>query len=168
MRRIRTFAVATVWVGALAYGGAGHAPSAQSAAMPHTVLAPAELKWGPASPALPAGATSSLISGDPAKEGQPFVIRVKFPDGYRIAPHWHPTDEHVTVMQGTFMIGMGEKFDKAALKSLPIGGYAHTVAKTPHFATTKGETIVQVHGIGPFTLTYVNPEDDPRKKTSAR
>jgi quercetin dioxygenase-like cupin family protein len=166
MTKIRMLALVAVWTIAFAQGAAGLAPLPQSPAMPHTVVAAAELKWGPASPALPPGATSTLVSGDPAKEGQPFVIRVKFPDGYRIAPHWHPTDEHVTVLQGTFLIGMGEKFDKAAMKSLTVGGYAHTVAKVPHFAAAKGEAIVQVHGLGPFTLNYVNPEDDPRKKTS--
>jgi hypothetical protein len=167
MRRTHTLATVAAAILVLT-GSAGWAWSPQSPAAPHAVLTAAEVKWGPASPALPPGASGALISGDPAKEGQPFVLRVKFPDGYQIAPHWHPTDEHVTVLQGTFLIGMGEKFDKAALKSLGVGGYAHTVAKMPHFAAAKGETIVQVHGIGPFTLTYVNPDDDPRKKTSAK
>jgi quercetin dioxygenase-like cupin family protein len=168
MTKVRALAAVAVWTAALTSGTAGTAPLPQSPAHAHIAMTPAELKWGAASPALPAGATSAVIYGDPSKEGQPFVFRVKLPDGYRIAPHWHPTDEHVTVLQGTFLMGMGEKFEKGALKSLGVGAYAHTTAKTPHFALTKGETIVQVHGVGPFTLTYANPEDDPRKKTSAR
>jgi hypothetical protein len=164
MTTIRKLAFVVAGAVVITSGAAGRAVE-QASAQPHTVVNAAEVKWGPASPALPPGATSMLLSGDPSKEGQAFAIRVKLPDGYRIPPHWHPTDEHVTVLQGTFMIGMGEKFDKAALKPLTVGGYAHTIAKMPHFALTKGETIVQVHGVGPFTLTYVNSEDDPRKKT---
>jgi quercetin dioxygenase-like cupin family protein len=166
MTQVRMLTVVAFGIAVLGSRAAGQSPSSQSSSMPHMVTAASDLKWGPSSPALPPGTTSALLAGDPAKAGESFVIRVKFPDGYRIPPHWHPTDEHVTVLQGTFMMAMGEKFDEAALKTLTVGGYAHTTAKTPHYALAKGETIVQVHGVGPFTLTYVNPADDPRKKSS--
>ena len=105
----------------------------------------------------------TVVSGDPGKPGL-FVVRLKLPAGYKINPHWHPTDEHVTVLSGTFALGMGEKFDQAAMTELPVGGYALLPAQMRHYAMAKGETTVQVHGQGPFTLTYVNPADDPSKR----
>lgn len=128
----------------------------------HLMVAPDQVKWGPAPPSLPAGAQLAVIEGDPSKAA-PFVIRGKFPDGYRIPPHWHPTDERVTVIQGTFGIGLGEKFDPAAGREMPAGSYAMMPKGTRHFAWAKGETVIQVAGVGPFVVNYVNQEDDPRK-----
>jgi ketosteroid isomerase-like protein len=127
------------------------------------VMLPASgLTWADAPPVLPAGAKMAVVSGDPGKP-EPFAIRVQLPSGYKIAPHWHPTDEHVTVLSGTFSLGMGEKFDQAALKDLSAGGYASMPAEMRHFATTKGATTIQVDGMGPFAVNYVNPADDPSK-----
>lgn len=123
----------------------------------------ADLKWGPAPPAFNAGAQMTLIDGDPGKPG-PFVIRVKFPSGFKVMPHWHPADESVTVISGTLAAGMGDKWDDAAMKTFTAGGFARMPRKTTHYVQAKEETIVQVHGTGPFALTYVNPNDDPRKK----
>jgi hypothetical protein len=86
------------------------------------------------------------------------------PDGYRIGPHWHPTDENVTVLSGTLGAGMGDKFDPAAGTFLKSGGFVCMPKKMHHYAWAKGPTIIQVHGIGPFAFTYVNPADDPRNK----
>jgi quercetin dioxygenase-like cupin family protein len=133
----------------------------QQAPKAHVMMAPADVQWGEGPPALPKGAEAFVLSGDPGKPG-PFAIRLRFPAGYKIAPHWHPTDEHVTVLSGTFSMGMGEKFDAAATKDLPVGGYAVMPAEMRHFAWTKSGAVVQVHGIGPFALTYVDPADDPR------
>lgn len=120
-----------------------------------------QLKWGD-NPSLP-GAKVALIEGPP-NEAKPFMMRIKFPANYKIAPHFHSGIEHVTVISGTFRMGHGEKFD--AKKTVPLG--PGTVAimqpKTPHFALTEKETVVQVHGVGPWTLTFVNPADDPRKQ----
>lgn len=127
------------------------------------MVAASGLTWGDAPPVLPAGAKMAVVSGDPAK-AELFAVRVQLPSGYKIAPHWHPTDEHVTVLSGTFSLGMGEKFDQAALKDLSAGGYASLPAEMRHFATTKGVTTIQVDGMGPFVLNYVNPADDPSKK----
>jgi hypothetical protein len=122
---------------------------------------PGELKWMDGPAALPRGGQFALLEGDPAKEG-PFVFRAKWPDGYRVPPHTHPKTERITVISGTFNIGMGEKFDEASMKSMPAGSYGHWPAGMTHFASAAGETIIQVHGIGPWQIKYVNPADDPR------
>jgi quercetin dioxygenase-like cupin family protein len=129
----------------------------------HTAVAPADVKWGPAPPVLPAGAQVAVLDGNPFAPGF-FSIRLKFPDGYRIAPHWHPTDENVTVIQGTFRVGMGDKYNEAAMLELPTGGFGKLPRTMRHYAGAKGETIVQIYGEGPFVVNYVNPADDPSKK----
>jgi hypothetical protein len=120
-----------------------------------------DLEWrdGPAS--LPKGAKIAVLEGDPTKEG-PFVFRVKVPDGYRIPVHTHPKTERVTVISGTFNIGMGDKFDKSATKPMPAGTYGYWEAGMKHFVWINGETVAQFHGIGPWTINYVDPKDDPR------
>lgn len=130
----------------------------------HVATTADELKWGPAPAGLPPGAELAVVSGDPSKAGLPFTMRVKFPDGYQVPPHWHPTDENVTVIQGTINLGAGDKFDQSATKALPAGSFALMPKNMHHFAWASGETIVQIHGIGPFAINYVNPADDPRKK----
>jgi ketosteroid isomerase-like protein len=140
-------------------------PPAPPAPVPghHTHVAPPQLTWGDAPPALPAGAKFAVVSGDPGKP-EPFVVRLQLPSGYTVAPHWHPTDEHVTVLTGTLSLGMGETFDKAALQDLPVGGYALLPAEMRHYAVAKTAATIQVHGTGPFVINYVNPADDPSKK----
>jgi quercetin dioxygenase-like cupin family protein len=103
------------------------------------------------------------IEGDPSKSG-PFTLRIKLPDGYRIPPHWHPADEHVTVVQGTFVLGIGEKFEQTGGHELGAGAFALMPSGTRHYASAKGETVVQLHGVGPWGINYVNAADDPRKK----
>jgi quercetin dioxygenase-like cupin family protein len=129
----------------------------------HVAVRADDIKWGPAPPSLPPGAQAAIIMGDPSKSG-PYVIRAKFPDGYKVPPHWHPTDENVTVLQGTFMAGKGDKFSADASTALAAGSFVCMPKGMRHFAWAKGETIIQVHGMGPFEITYVNPSDDPRKK----
>ena len=126
------------------------------------VVAPRDVKWADAPPSLPRGAKVAVLEGDPGKEG-PFVLRVRMPDGYKIAPHTHPKPERVTIISGTMFIGMGDKFDEARGKEMPAGSYGSWPAGMKHFAWVKGETVVQLHGTGPWTITYVNPDDDPRK-----
>jgi quercetin dioxygenase-like cupin family protein len=128
----------------------------------HTVHMPDALKW--TEPAVLPGAKMAMIQGDPAKEGL-FVYRFKFPANYKVPPHFHKAGENVTVLAGTFFIGLGEKFDQGSGKELPVGGFIAIPPKHPHFAWAGSqETIVQVHGVGPTDLTFVNPADDPRKK----
>lgn len=130
-----------------------------------SVYAPTDVTWqeGPAS--LPAGAKLAVLEGDLTKAG-PFTMRLMVPDGYRVPPHSHGNIEHLTVVSGTFYVGMGEKFDESAGRELPAGSFAFMPAGMRHFAWTKGETVVQVHGVGPWSITYVNPTDDPRKSAA--
>ena len=124
--------------------------------------APDKIKWKEGPPSLPKGAMIAVLEGDPNKEGA-FVFRLKLPDGYRVPPHTHPKTERVTVISGMFNIGMGDKFDEKATKPMPAGTYGYWPAGMKHFVWAKGETILQFHGMGPWSIQYVNPVDDPRK-----
>ena len=132
------------------------------ATTPPALMTPDEIKWVPAPDALPAGAMFAVLDGDPGKEGAPFTVRLKMPDGYKIMPHWHPTTENVTVVSGDFIAGMGDSVDEKAAKDFPAGSFASMPANMHHYAWAKGPTVVQVHGMGPFQITYVNSADDPR------
>ena len=120
-----------------------------------------KLKWQDGPPSLPAGAKFAVLEGDPSKSG-PFVLRIKLPDGYRIPPHTHPKPERVTILAGTFNLGMGETFDATQGEVLPVGTYGTWPAGMKHYVWVEGETIVQIHGDGPWAIKYVNPADDPR------
>jgi len=121
------------------------------------------LNWGPAPPVFPKGAKMAVLYGDPSKPGELFIVRLKVPAGYKIPAHWHPTDENVTVISGTFNMGMGDKLDPAKSKGFPAGSFVVAPAKVNHFAFAKNAAIVEVSAIGPFAMTYVNPADDPTK-----
>jgi quercetin dioxygenase-like cupin family protein len=129
----------------------------------HVMITPDEVKWGPAPPSLPPGAELAVLSGDPGKAGGAFTIRAKFPAGYKVPPHWHPTDENVVVVSGTMMFGQGTKFDAAAMHESPAGSFAVMPRGMRHFAMAKEESVVQIYGTGPFAVNYVNAADDPRK-----
>jgi len=144
----------------LLYGAARAAESA------HAMLTPGEIRWADAPPVLPPGAKLAVLYGDPAKDSL-FVVRLKMPAGYKIPAHWHPTDENVTVISGSFLMGMGEALDAGQTRPYPAGSFVTMPAKTNHFALTKGETIVEVTAMGPFSITYVNPADDPSKARAA-
>jgi len=124
---------------------------------------PDKIEWKDGPSSLPKGAKIAVLEGDPTKEG-PFVFRVKVPDGYRIPVHTHPKTERVTVISGTFNIGMGEKFDAKTTQAMPAGTYGHWATGMKHFVWIKGETVVQFHGMGPWSIQYVNPADDPRNQ----
>ncbi len=128
----------------------------------HTMIVPSEIKWSDV-PSLPPGAQIAVIEG-PMNQAVPITARIKFPANYRLPAHTHPVIEHVTVISGTFNMGAGDKLDIAKTKALPPGGFAIMQPGTPHFAWTSEETVVQVHSVGPWGVTYVNPADDPRKK----
>lgn len=122
-----------------------------------------QIIWGPAPPIFPPGAQFAVLQGDPSKAGEIFTIRLRFPSGYVLPPHTHPTPEYITVIRGHFLAGMGEDFARAALTRFDAGDFTTMPAAMAHFAMTRGITEVQVHAIGPFALTYVHPEDDPTK-----
>jgi quercetin dioxygenase-like cupin family protein len=128
----------------------------------HLMVAPADLKWADV-PSLPAGAKIAVIEG-PMNEAKPFTMRLRLPADYQVPAHFHSAIEHVTVISGTFNMGTGDKLDTKATRALGAGSVAIMQPGTRHFAWTKEETVVQVHGVGPWTVTYVNPADDPRKK----
>lgn len=127
------------------------------------IFIPSEANWGPAPDVLPSGAQFVVVDGDPMGTG-PYTVRLKLPDGYKLAPHWHPKDEAVTVLDGNFLVGMGDQFSESSLRTLPADSYGKMPANMHHFAATKGETTIQISGMGPFQMTYVNASDDPRNQ----
>jgi quercetin dioxygenase-like cupin family protein len=116
--------------------------------------------WAPAPPVLPEGAEIAVLSGNPFAEGH-FVLRLKFPEDYEVPAHIHSGDELITVVSGAFNVGHGENFDRDATVVLNAGSFVEMPAGHPHFAWTSAETVVQIHGPGPFDITYMNPADDP-------
>jgi quercetin dioxygenase-like cupin family protein len=130
----------------------------------HTIVSPQEIKWEPAPAVLPPGAEAAVLFGNPSKEGV-FVLRLKLPANYRVAPHTHPVDEIVTVISGTFYKGMGETADPSKAQPLPAGSFFALPPGTAHYVFTKEETVIQISTNGPWGLTYINPKDDPRQKT---
>jgi anti-sigma factor ChrR (cupin superfamily) len=131
-------------------------------AMKASIYQPGALKWVDGPRSLPPGVKIALLEGDPAKQG-PFVFRLKLPDGYRIPPHTHPKAERLTVLSGEFHIGMGDKFDSTKGEKMPAGTYGTWPAGMKHFVWVKGETVIQLHGEGPWQIRYLNPDDDPRR-----
>jgi quercetin dioxygenase-like cupin family protein len=157
---MKQLAILTAFVVAL--GLSGPTAAGAQAHGDHLMVGPSDLKWADV-PSLPAGAKIAVIEG-PMNEARPFMMRLKFPANYQIPAHSHTAIEHVTVISGTFNMGTGDKLDKKTTRPLGPGSVAIMQPGTRHFAWTGGETVVQVHGVGPWTVTYVNPADDPRKK----
>jgi hypothetical protein len=108
-------------------------------------------------PGFPPGLKSAVLHGDPTQPG-PYTLRLRFPDGYVFPPHWHPMDEHVTVVSGTFYLGMGEKANPEAAQAYEPGDYLVAPARMAHFGGVKGETVVQLHGMGPFLINVVGQQ----------
>lgn len=132
------------------------------AAKEHIMLNEKDLVWkaGPAS--LPAGAKMIVMEGDLSKAG-PFTIRLQLPSNYRVGPHFHPAIEHVTVVDGIFFMGTGKEYNVAAATPIKKAGFAVMPVGYAHYAYTKSKTVIQLHGMGPWGITYVNDADDPRK-----
>jgi len=131
---------------------------------PHNIYTPEQVSWGPVPPVLAAGAQLAVLEGNPMGSSGDYTVRLKMPDGYKLAPHWHPKRENVTVLSGNFEVGMGDKFDTAKMSAFPPGSFAYLDPEMHHYAMAVGETVVQVHGEAPFQINYVNPADDPSKK----
>ena len=147
----------------LAAFGVGLAAASPAPAMDmHKIIKADAIQWMPAPPQLPKGAQVALVYGDPGKDGL-YIILAKMPDGYMIPAHWHKQTENVTVLSGTFNVGMGDKLDKSKTEALGPGGFFSSGAEMRHFAWSSGETVIQVTGMGPFDITYVDPKDDPSK-----
>jgi len=132
----------------------------------HVIVAlPDSISWGDAPAALPAGAKAAVLEGNPTKPGA-FTLRLSFPDGYTIPAHYHPAAEHVTVLKGTLLVGMGAELDPTKFNELPTGTFGVIPARMRHFARAKGDVIIQLNGTGPWKLIYVKSSDDPRQRAS--
>jgi hypothetical protein len=153
-----------VIVGTLCVAGHLVTIAAHPGAHDKNAFTPETILWGPRPPSIAPGAQLAVIEGNPAAFTGDYTVRLKMPDGYRIAPHWHPQRENVTVISGTFMVGMGDTFDKDKMGSFPAASFAYLDPNMLHYAMASGEVIVQVHGSAPFQINYVNPADDPSKK----
>ncbi|MBW3623734.1 MAG: cupin domain-containing protein [Armatimonadetes bacterium] len=127
------------------------------------MILPQDLRWTDAPPSLPPGAKIALMEGDPTREGA-FTMRIRLPANYRIPAHHHPADEHVTVISGSFYMGLGDRLDTTRGRALSPGSFAMMKAGTRHFAFTRKPAVIQLHGIGPWGIVYVDPKDDPRKR----
>ena len=128
---------------------------------------PSQVKWGDAPPVFMKGAKMAVLMGDPGKAG-PFVARLQVPASYKIMPHWHSIDEDLTVISGSFFLGEGDKMDKKGAHEIKAGGFHHLPAKTHHYAFSKGPAVVQINGMGPFDLVYIDPKDDPSKMADGK
>lgn len=153
MNRPGIFCLAAIGLAALGTGVYSQEKK-EGAEMPK-ILHYSELKWTP----IIKGCDLAPVSGDSSAEGAPFVLRIRCADGTKVPAHWHPTDENVTVLKGTFLVGMGEKFDENKLQTMNVGNFVMMPKEMRHFATCKGETIVQVHGAGPFKVNWVNASE---------
>jgi len=162
MKRNLWFSLAVI--GALSLAGQFFSVAAHPGAHDKNAFTPETIPWGPAPPFVPAGAQLAVIEGNPAVSTGDYTVRLKMPDGYRLAPHWHPQRENVTVLAGNFKVGMGDVFDKDKMATFPAGSFAFLDPDMHHYAMASGEVIVQVHGQAPLQFNYVNPEDDPSKK----
>lgn len=121
------------------------------------------LSWGPAPAVFPAGARMAVERGDPSKSGE-FVVRLSFPAGYRIPPHWHPTAEHVRIRKGAFLVGMGDSIDESKAMTMAPGDTGTIPPKMHHFAVAREATVLSIRATGPFAMTYVKEADDPRSQ----
>jgi quercetin dioxygenase-like cupin family protein len=158
-RSIFTAVLATAAAVGLAV--AADSPSSAKAPQTHIMKSVSDMQWGEGPPSLPPGIKVTMLEGDPAKEGF-FAMRIKMPAGYTIPPHFHPTVERVTVIEGTFQLGMGDKVDESKYQSFPAGSYLSMPTGMHHFAKAKTDVVVQIATNGPWGITYLNPADDPR------
>jgi quercetin dioxygenase-like cupin family protein len=159
MRLVFTLMLVLVVTNAYGRDPAGHSKNTSE----FTLFPKSDVEFKDGPPSLPKGAQIAVLEGDPTKEGL-FVFRVKVPDGYRIPPHTHPKMERVTVISGSFNIGMGAKFNQHATREMTAGTYGFWAPNMAHFVWIKGETVAQFHGMGPWSIQYVNQADDPRSQ----
>jgi len=138
--------------------------SKSGAAVRKNAFTPDEIQYGPAPAFVPPGASLAVLEGNPMGAIGDYTVRLKMPDGYKIAPHWHPKRENVTVISGTLKVGMGDKFDESKMMSFAATSFAYLDPSMHHYAMSSGETVVQIHGMAPLKFNYINPDDDPSKK----
>jgi quercetin dioxygenase-like cupin family protein len=150
------------WLGCASF--AALMATAAAGMEPHKAITPDAIKWEAAPPALPPGAQAAVLYGDPSEEGV-FAMRLKMPKGYQIPPHTHPRPEIVTIISGEGLLGMGEKADRKDVQRLPAGAFVAVDPGMAHYAIAEQDSVVQLNSVGPWEIKYINPADDPRKKT---
>ena len=155
MNSSRSAVVCAAFAVAITIAGGAYSQEKSATGSSHGIVHPSDLKWTP----LIKGCETAAVNGDPSAEGTPFVLRLRCTAGTRIPAHWHPTDENVTVLQGTFQVGMGEKFDAAKLENMSPGNFVSMPKEMRHYALSKTATIVQVNAVGPFKVNWVNPSE---------
>jgi mannose-6-phosphate isomerase-like protein (cupin superfamily) len=148
----------------LALSAVAAAMFAAQPSLAQNAFTPDQVKYGPAPPFLTAGAQLAVLEGDPMAASGDFTVRLKMPDGYKIAPHTHPNRENVTVLSGTIKVGMGDQFDASKMMSFGAGSFAYLDPSMHHYAAASGETVIQIHGMSPLKVNYINPADDPTPK----
>ncbi len=148
----------------LALSAVAAAMFAAQPSLAQNAFTPDQVKYGPAPPFLTAGAQLAVLEGDPMAASGDFTIRLKMPDGYKVAPHTHPNRENVTVLSGTIKVGMGDQFDASKMMSFGAGSFAYLDPSMHHYAAASGETVIQIHGMSPLKVNYINPADDPTPK----
>lgn len=163
MKRNLTLLVVLVAAVFWMMAGAVHNTATVSAAEKNA-FTPDTIPWGPAPPFVPAGAQLAVLEGNPMASSGDYTVRLKMPAGYKIAPHWHPQRENVTVISGTFKVGMGDQFDESKMMSFPAGSFAYLDPSMHHYAMAVDEVVVQIHGQSPVQFNYINPADDPSQK----
>ena len=151
--------VAVAVAGIVSSAGLVFTSAAQDDAHKKNAFTPDTISWGAAPPIVRPGAQFAVLEGDPTASTGEFTIRLKMPDGFRIAPHWHPNRENVTIISGTFKVGMGDEFDTSKMTAFGAGSFAFLDPSMHHYAMARGETIVQVHGQAPLQFSYVHPDD---------
>lgn len=164
MKKILIFSAVSVVAGVLALAAQENKSSETSSTtktVDHRIFTPSNLEWADAPRGLPPGAKMAVLDGSPMQAGS-FTARMHAPAGYTIPPHTHPTVERLTIISGSFRIGMGDKLDEAKMQELGPGGYVVLPAGMAHFAKTTTDSVVQINSEGPFQINYVNPADDPR------
>jgi anti-sigma factor ChrR (cupin superfamily) len=155
MKKIGVGRVCIALISAAALVPAIYGQEKKDSPAPPKIMHFGDLKWTP----IIKGCDLATVAGDPSADGTPFVVRLRCADGAKIPAHWHPTDENVTVLKGTLLAGMGETFDETKMLTMNVGNFVMMPKEMRHFAMSKGETIVQVHGAGPFKVNWVNPSE---------
>ena len=155
MRKILLGGICGALLGITVFAVGIHSQEKKESSDAHKIVHYGDLKWTP----IIKGCSAATVQGDYNAEGQPYVLRVKCADGAKIPAHWHPVDEYATVLKGTFLVGMGETFDESKLQTMNVGNFIAVPKEMRHFGMCKGETIIQLHGAGPFKMNWVNPSD---------
>lgn len=164
MKRNRYLGVMAVLLAGIWWASHTHNQSVMAASTPKNIFTPDSVQYGPVPPFIPPGAQLAVLEGNPMGSSGDYTVRLKMPDGYRIPAHWHPKRENVTVISGTFKVGMGDHFAEGSMASFPAGSFAYLDPDMHHYAMASGEVVVQIHGMAPVQFNYVNPSDDPSQK----